>query len=85
MGEWLSEHGRNGLQIARVLRNYFHHGHRGEEETRTAEAHAAFRELIGRTFPETDEDWYQSQLLLLDRIIQDLEALLSWRPSAAAE
>lgn len=82
IGAWLDERGCKGFRLGRSLRNYFHHGHRGEEEKRTADAQNAFHELIGVTFPAASEDWYRCQLKVLDFVSLDLDALRSWRPAA---
>ena len=80
-GEWLKEQGRKGWSFSRDLRNYFHHGHREDEEKHTANAHQAFVGLIGKVFPATPEEWYTCQVTLLDGLARDLETLRSWHPS----
>jgi hypothetical protein len=70
-----------GFVAARKLRNFFVHGHLGQEERRLEEARQAFRQLIGKPFPESSSDWQAAQVELLLAIRDDLPKLSNWRPS----
>ncbi len=57
------------------LTNYFFHA---EEERLTRKAHEAFRMLIGKRFPEKNEDWERTQVRIFEGLVEDLRELKAW-------